>query len=539
MPAFAQRYIADDATLPPRSADTSTKSMSHLPPWHPQHSAPERLTYQHPTTAANAHSCPIPASQGRRSHYAVQPSEESGARRGVAGEDGYGYGTAGGRAYGGDTGFKQGRGGYWDDVNAGYGCGGGVQGPQSYGHSYAYDGQYPAYDGYETGQPRSLAPYAAQSHARQHSGYYDQQADQSGYTGQREHHWHHPQWQEFQGWSPGHEQQYAQPTAYQPQYQPSGQYSGYDLGDDQYWLMQQYEAAANLASAFNAQAQAFQPAQAHPAPETRKSQKQTPQSVSEIGMHGLAHKARLTEAKQASKGPKPAREQKTTSTREPAPAVQLTSKPRSVNGSESPKRPHLRLLPRPKPTWSYLKQAAAAPGELADGGTRALLVILDLNGTLLHRTRRGGSAFTARSHVPEFLHYLLSHHKVMIWSSATPENVHAMVAKLLTPEQRKRLVAVWGREKLRLSPAQYGQKVQCYKQLSWVWRDEEIATSAPGHDAWAQDNTVLIDDSAEKAASEPYNSVTIDEFEGTEAQGRTDVLGQVVQYLEVLRGARD
>ncbi|KAK0909025.1 hypothetical protein LTR91_016129 [Friedmanniomyces endolithicus] len=201
--------------------------------------------------------------------------------------------------------------------------------------------------------------------------------------------------------------------------------------------------------------------------------------------------------------------------------------------------PLLNLLGRPKPTWTYMKQAEEPPGRLANGKTRPLLVVLDLNGTLLHRAARGGSIFTTRLRVPEFLHYLLANHKVLIWSSAQPANVEAMCKKLFTPEQRAKLVGIWARDKMRLSPQQYAQKVQCYKQLSWVWRDDDIAASCVHTDEWAQDNTVLIDDSVEKAATEPFNLIKMEAFEGTEEQLGKDVLGQVVEYLEVLKGARD
>ncbi|KAK3633518.1 hypothetical protein LTR56_015771 [Elasticomyces elasticus] len=194
----------------------------------------------------------------------------------------------------------------------------------------------------------------------------------------------------------------------------------------------------------------------------------------------------------------------------------------------TPPSPILNLLTRPEPTWTYIKQAEQDAGVLPDGKSRPLLVILGLNGTLIHRKNKG-SASKARPRLYEFLEYLLHYHK----SSARPENVEAMCTQLFTPEQRAQLVAVWARDKLRLTDDQYSQRVQVYKQLSWVWRDDHIT------DAWAQDNTVLIDDSVDKGASEPYNLIKIDAFEGTPEQLETDVLGQVVGYLEVLKRARD
>ncbi|KAF2772261.1 HAD-like protein [Teratosphaeria nubilosa] len=204
----------------------------------------------------------------------------------------------------------------------------------------------------------------------------------------------------------------------------------------------------------------------------------------------------------------------------------------SNSRTASPNPPRLQVMPRPQPDRAYLHQANMPILPL--GSPRTLLVILDLNGTLLHRKSKG-STFTARPHVNEFLHYLLTNHAVMVWSSASPENVKAMCGKLFTKPQMQQLIAVWARDKLRLEQKYYNQKVQVYKQLSWVW--EELAAS--GKEAWDQSNTVLIDDSLEKAASEPHNLVQIEEFENRADQQSTDVLGQVVRYLEVARDYSD
>lgn len=171
---------------------------------------------------------------------------------------------------------------------------------------------------------------------------------------------------------------------------------------------------------------------------------------------------------------------------------------------------------------------------------RPLLIVLDLNGTLLHRVRRGGSNFITRPRVSEFLHYLLKNHCLMIWSSAKPENVGPMCDKLFTKEQKDRLAAIWARDKLRLPANAYHEKVQVYKQLSWVWKDKSIQSANPDAvDYWSQENTVLIDDSMEKAASEPFNVLQLEEFEGKKEQMEVDVLGQVVRYLKTLRRQRN
>jgi hypothetical protein len=70
-----------------------------------------------------------------------------------------------------------------------------------------------------------------------------------------------------------------------------------------------------------------------------------------------------------------------------------------------------------------------------------------------------------------------------------------------------------------------------YKQLSWIW-ESDIGSQNPDSGLWDQTNTVLIDDSAKKAAAEPYNLVEIPEFNGKDEE--IDVLGQVLGHLQWL-----
>jgi NLI interacting factor-like phosphatase len=194
-----------------------------------------------------------------------------------------------------------------------------------------------------------------------------------------------------------------------------------------------------------------------------------------------------------------------------------------------------RKLPVPTPTTSYLARTKIE--DLLDKRysptlrtPRRLLVVIDLNGTLLSRTNRK-SSFHARENVDKFLAYLLEHHYVMVWSSSRPQNVQDMVAQLLSKEQRDVLVAIWARDTLRLTPNQYANKVQVYKQLSWIW-ESDISSKNQDSGVWDQANTVLIDDSAKKAAAEPYNILQIPEFNGT--NDGIDTLGQVLGYMKWL-----
>lgn len=188
----------------------------------------------------------------------------------------------------------------------------------------------------------------------------------------------------------------------------------------------------------------------------------------------------------------------------------------------------------PNPTPSYLAQAALPPRPASK--PQPLLVIIDLNGTLLHRpSPRAPSTFIERPRAREFLLECLDAFYVVIWSSARPDNVSKMVRQLLPePAQRARVLATWGRDRFGLSAADYNQRTQCYKRLTSVWADPGVAAAHPMEGGrWGQENTVLIDDSVEKARSEPFNAVTIPEFTGRKGE-KDEVLPLVQQYLYVL-----
>ncbi|KAF7520781.1 hypothetical protein G7054_g12670 [Neopestalotiopsis clavispora] len=194
----------------------------------------------------------------------------------------------------------------------------------------------------------------------------------------------------------------------------------------------------------------------------------------------------------------------------------------------------------PNPSKAYIAQSARPPSILAE--PRRILVIIDLNGTLLHRPNaKKSSTFVERPFTRTFLQYCLQTFVVAIWSSAKPENVGRMVPQILSREDQARLVAVWGRDTLGLSEADYHQRVQCYKRLERFWGDEGVAASHPefhatrggGGARWDQTNTVLIDDSKEKARSQPYNIIQLPEFEGDVEEGGY-VLPQVHNYLNEL-----
>lgn len=162
---------------------------------------------------------------------------------------------------------------------------------------------------------------------------------------------------------------------------------------------------------------------------------------------------------------------------------------------------------------------------------------MDLNGTLLFRpSKRRPFDFVERPFAKKFLSYCIDTFHVAIWSSARPENVRKMVAQLLTPEQCSKCIVTWARDNFGLSTADYDSRVQCYKRLTRVWENPKVMASHPAAASggrWDQTNTVLVDDSLEKARSEPHNILEIPEFSGLNCEP-SNVLPQVHDYLNGL-----
>jgi hypothetical protein len=158
---------------------------------------------------------------------------------------------------------------------------------------------------------------------------------------------------------------------------------------------------------------------------------------------------------------------------------------------------------------------------------------LDLNGVLAIRKKKTKS-YTPRPQLNVFLDYLFTNHHVIVWSSGMRENVESIMSRMLSPERQQQLVAIWSRDKLRLPAHLFAEKVQVYKQLSWIWEDPTLQLNAP-LGGWSQRDTVLIDDSIDKAAAEPYNLIEVDEYTGIPAQSDNMTLLHVIAYLEHIR----
>ncbi|KAL1749077.1 hypothetical protein HDZ31DRAFT_28396 [Schizophyllum fasciatum] len=174
-----------------------------------------------------------------------------------------------------------------------------------------------------------------------------------------------------------------------------------------------------------------------------------------------------------------------------------------------------------------------------DQATLRKLVVLDLNGTLVVRSRAGRDAhvpppsdpyitFAPRSNkvriLPIFIpaprivysrpflrafQQFLTHPStrswldVMVWSSAQPHSIDSMVAHAFPGDARQALCAVWTRKDLGLSEKEYFNKTPTTKDLSKVWRAMERHSGK---------TTVLVDDSVLKAHLQPFNHLCLPEY---------------------------
>ncbi|KIX10603.1 uncharacterized protein Z518_01687 [Rhinocladiella mackenziei CBS 650.93] len=192
--------------------------------------------------------------------------------------------------------------------------------------------------------------------------------------------------------------------------------------------------------------------------------------------------------------------------------------------------------PPPEASPDY-KRKAELPTACRESPQK-LLVILDLNGTLLVRPngRTDPKMFKIRPGVRQLLDYLFENHVVMVYSSTRPENATGMVNNLIHPTQRAKMAAVWGRDKLDLSQEQYYNKVQVYKNLLKIWRDKSIQSKAEPGRKWDQSNTVLVDDCRLKALAQPHNLLQVPEFENNAPrQGGQALREWQLQQMEIVK----
>ncbi|KAI3658234.1 hypothetical protein MP638_006365 [Amoeboaphelidium occidentale] len=146
---------------------------------------------------------------------------------------------------------------------------------------------------------------------------------------------------------------------------------------------------------------------------------------------------------------------------------------------------------------------------------KRFLLILDLNGTLIYRSKRGGgSVGTAylqpsfnvsqrkvflRPNLQKFFESIPSNFDIAIWTSAERHTSMEIIARIV-PNYEKRLVFWWFRDKCVTDPVNFKF---CRKDLSIVW---------DAYPQYNEYNTILVDDSLDKAEWQPKNLFCIREF---------------------------
>lgn len=158
-----------------------------------------------------------------------------------------------------------------------------------------------------------------------------------------------------------------------------------------------------------------------------------------------------------------------------------------------------------------------------------ILIVLDLNGTLMHRIGSqqlkllhsrepplpppdnvlGGKKIYYRPHLDRFLEFLFARFQVGTWTSALEKNAIHMVTSLIPEHLRSQLKFNWTRERCTLvGPAKDHASI---KDLHKLWSDP-IAQS----NGWTYRNTILIDDTDDKAARNPQNALHLRAFDVTD-----------------------
>ncbi|KAF8872944.1 hypothetical protein BD779DRAFT_1477284 [Infundibulicybe gibba] len=140
------------------------------------------------------------------------------------------------------------------------------------------------------------------------------------------------------------------------------------------------------------------------------------------------------------------------------------------------------------------------------------LLVMDLNGCLIFRSPpKPHRTLHPRPYMPTFRHYLFhpttrAWLDAMIWSSAQPQNVAKMVNKCFPcASERQNFLAVWSRHEMGLPVEQYNKKTQTVKDLEKVWAHLKTGGALPH----SQLSTILMDDSATKAALQPHKHLIV------------------------------
>ena len=109
----------------------------------------------------------------------------------------------------------------------------------------------------------------------------------------------------------------------------------------------------------------------------------------------------------------------------------------------------------------------------------------------------------------QFLKWCFANYTVAFFTSMMLENAEKILTDILTPNQRKRILFVWGREHVKLDP-DFGvdEKITRYdsiKLLSDVWQSAMVNTNRKFNET----NTIFCDDSERKHRFNPEKNILI------------------------------
>ncbi|KAI8830330.1 HAD-like domain-containing protein [Chytriomyces cf. hyalinus JEL632] len=182
---------------------------------------------------------------------------------------------------------------------------------------------------------------------------------------------------------------------------------------------------------------------------------------------------------------------------------------------------------------------------------RKLLVVLDLNGTLVDRLTKQHERKMAsqnalcpkysdltlercrvflRPYLDVFLQFLLDNFHVAVWTSAVAKNAHPMTEFIMEPfGGAEALEFVWDRDQCILDPIPK-KAYNTIKDLRLIWReaqnpnlsnnetfddtlpDANLSMPFTSSHVWDETNTILLDDSASKSCRTPLNHLLIPTF---------------------------
>ena len=169
-----------------------------------------------------------------------------------------------------------------------------------------------------------------------------------------------------------------------------------------------------------------------------------------------------------------------------------------------------------------------------------ILVVLDLNGTILHRIKKSSKqtkTFIAtgepdfevprnkvymRPLVAEFFAFLSCRFHVAVWTSAMTHNSTLLVEKMKSDFGAPDFRFIWSQDKCKIIPS--------YKKPKFRKELEKIQLEFSEFDL---SNTVLVDDSFEKWQDTPLNGIPIRTFD-ISVNIRDRELEYTMEYLQTL-----